>query len=318
MPQMPPKRSPNHALAVGEQLAAETLKRRKQAARTRKRALVALGPPSPPAATTRAKALRGSAALAPIRRAASAGIVIAEGDSWFDYPFHDVLKNLEDRYGYDVESVSHKGDTVEAMAYSSGQLDEFSRRVERVLRHGVRPKAILVSGGGNDIAGDEFAILLNHAMSANAGLNDDIVRGVIDQRLYDSYVTILCAITTICQRYLGESVPIIVHGYDYAVPDGRGFAGGFWFLPGPWLEPGFRRKGYPVAERAPIVRTLIDRFNKMLRGVSQIPRFKHVRYLDLRGTLDSGAKYKDSWANELHPTPKGFELVTAKFAALIR
>lgn len=300
---MPRKRSPNRALAVGRKQAEKVLKRRKQAGRTRAHALAA----------------RGGIALAPAAtaRPASAGVVIAEGDSWFDYPLHDVLKDLEDVYGYDVESVSHKGDRVEDMAYSDGQLDDFSRRVEKVLRGGVKPKAILVSGGGNDIAGDEFALLLNHAASASAGLNDAIVTGVIDQRLFDSYVTILNAITAVCQDRIGEAVPIIVHGYDYSVPDGRGFAGGFWLLPGPWLEPGFRRKGYPVSLRAPVVRTLIDRFNAMLGRVSSIGQFGHVKYLDLRGTLATGASYKDWWANELHPTAKGFAAVTDKFAALI-
>src|SRR6185436_4286109 len=102
-----------------------------------------------------------------------------EGDSWFDYPFHDVLSDLEDRYGYDVESVAHKGDTVEDMAFSGGQLDTFARRVEKVLRSGAKPRAILLSGGGNDVAGDEFAILLNHATSSLAGINESILTGVI-------------------------------------------------------------------------------------------------------------------------------------------
>jgi hypothetical protein len=47
----------------------------------------------------------------------SAGTLLAEGDSWFDYPLHDVLRLLEDDFGYDVESVAHKGDRVEEMAY---------------------------------------------------------------------------------------------------------------------------------------------------------------------------------------------------------
>jgi hypothetical protein len=311
---MPAKRSPARAMAVGERMAAETLKRRKQAARARKQALAAHRRP-----VVRSIAARGRSALAPDAtiQAASAGVVIAEGDSWFDYPLHDVLKDLEDLYGYDVESVAHKGDRVEDMAYAEGQLDEFSRRVEKVLRGGVKPKAILVSGGGNDIAGEELALLLNHASSANAGLNEDVVKGVIDQRLRDSYVTILGAITAICNSQIGEVVPILLHGYDYAVPDGRGFAGGWWLLPGPWLEPSFRRKGYAHAVRGPIVIELIDRFNAMLRGVSRIPEFEHVKYLDLRETLSTGPKYKEYWANELHPTAKGFALVTKRFAAAI-
>src|SRR5262245_50820329 len=41
---------------------------------------------------------------------ASSGVLIAEGDSWFDYPIHDVLRILEDDHLFDVESVAHKGD----------------------------------------------------------------------------------------------------------------------------------------------------------------------------------------------------------------
>lgn len=295
-------------------MANETIKRRRKAALTRKRALA-----KSPTLVTRsivstAKGVTAKAVVA----TASAGILIAEGDSWFDYPLHDVLSELEDFYGYDVESVAHKGDTVEDMAYVDGQLDAFARRVEKVLRTGVKPKAILLSGGGNDVAGDEFAILLNHAMSSRAGLNQSIVTGVIDERVHDAYITILNAITLVCKIQIGEAVPILIHGYDYPVPDGRGFLGGWGPLPGPWLEPGFRRKGYQAMKsRVPIVVELIDRFNAMLARVAGTAAFSHVRYVDLRRTLSTGVNYKDWWANELHPTRKGFKAMTAKFAAAV-
>jgi lysophospholipase L1-like esterase len=301
------------AVKIGRSMADETLRRRRKAAATRKRALAS-------SVTLETLSVipgpKGLIAKAPA--AASAGVVIAEGDSWFDYPFHDVLNDLEDSYGFDVESVAHKGDTVEDMAYAGGQLDEFARRVEKVLRTGVKPRAILLSGGGNDVAGEEFAILLNHATSGIAGLNESIVTGVIDERLHDAYATILSAITALCEKQIGETVPIIIHGYDYPVPDGRGFLGGWGPLPGPWLEPGFRRKGYgAMASRRSLVVTLIDRFNVMLQRVAGHAPFSHVRYLDLRKTLSGGPNYKDWWANELHPTAKGFEAVTAKFAAIL-
>src|SRR5499426_46663 len=85
-----------------------------------------------------------------------AGVLLAEGDSWFDYPWHDVLRMLEDEHGYDVESVAHKGDRVEDMAFAPGQLLDFSRRLEKLLQRGTVPRAVLLSGGGNDIAGTEF------------------------------------------------------------------------------------------------------------------------------------------------------------------
>jgi hypothetical protein len=64
------------------------------------------------------------------------------------------------------------------------------------------------------------------------------------------------------------------------------------------------------------VRTLINRFNAMLRDVGAAPEFAHVHYLDLRGTL-AASPYKNYWANELHPTGRGFSMVTARFARLI-
>jgi hypothetical protein len=71
-------------------------------------------------------------------------------------------------------------------------------------------------------------------------------------------------------------------------------------LPGPWLQPGLRDKGFedPTACRN-LVADLIDRFNVMLKKVAALPAFGHVRYLDLRGTLSNGATYKRWWANEL-------------------
>ena len=55
----------------------------------------------------------------------------------------------------------------------------------------------------------------------------------------------------------------------------------------------------------------------MLRDVAATAGFGHVRYLDLRGTLASGSAYKSWWANELHPTKRGFAAVADRFDAAI-
>ncbi len=265
------------------------------------------GPRGIPASTVRALGPREAA-----------GLLIAEGDSWFDYPMHDVLSMLEDEHGYDVESVAHKGDRVEDMAYSGGQFEEFARRLEKLLRQGRVPNAILISGGGNDIAGEEFGMLLNHAGSSLPAINRDIVRGLIDVRLRDAYAFLIGGLTEISRQYLNRPIPILTHGYDYAIPDGRGFLGGWGPLPGPWLRPGFYQKGHAdQVENAKVMRDLIDVFNEMLRQVSAAPQFPHVRHLDLRTTLAADQAYRRDWANELHPTERGFAAVTAKFAAAI-
>jgi lysophospholipase L1-like esterase len=300
------------ALAIGRSMATDVLALRDAALRRR-------------AAAIRRRATKAAVRkrvvspqrLAAVGGSARTGVLVAEGDSWFDYPWHDVLQMLDDRHGYDVESVAHKGDRVESMAYS-GQLLAFASLIEKLVRQGSVPDAILLSGGGNDVAGDEFAMLLDHAASPRPGLNDQVVSGVIDQRVRDAFVAILAAVTKVSRARTGSVIPIIVHGYDHPVPDGRGVLGGWGPLPGPWLRPGFHDKGFSDPQECiDMAAELIDRFNLMLQRVAGMPEFEHVRYLDLRGTLSNGSNYKTWWANELHPTERGFAAVADRFAAVI-
>jgi hypothetical protein len=298
------------ALASGKEAAKAVEAVRKVQRRRRARAVRAAPKRGPAARAVPA------AAAARLGLFTAVGTLIAEGDSWFDYPLNDVLSVLEDDHGYDVESVAHRGDRVEDMAFAPGQLLEFSRRLEKLLARGSVPRALLLSGGGNDIAGAEFGMLLNHAASPIAGLNEDVMTGVIDKRAKIAYTTIISAMSAISQQHLGRPLPILIHGYAFPVPDGRGFIGGFGPLPGPWLEPGFREKGFrDVRRNTAIMQTVIDRFNVMLQSVAAL--FAHVSFVDLRRTLRNDALYKRDWANELHPTPSGFRLVAAKFAAAL-
>jgi lysophospholipase L1-like esterase len=274
----------------------------------------------------RRAAARGAAAGRP-----RLGLLIAEGDSWFDYPFFDVLGCLEAR-GYEIESVAHKGDTLEDMAHEAAQVDKLTRAFEKVAARGGRPKAILLSGGGNDIAGDEFPLLLNHGASGLPRLNATVARGIIDERLRTAMASLIGVVTQLSQAHFGERVRVVVHGYDHAIPDGRGYLGGAWVLPGPWLEPGFRRKGYVPADakrraaalgtNAAVVRDLIDLHNAMLaRLVRDLASegLGHVRYVDLRGTLSGQLPraYRADWNDELHPTRAGFDRVAERIAKAI-
>lgn len=296
------------AIKNGEFRADRVFKARTEAVKSRAQAVAKLGAHPPDSKRKAGKA----ASIA----SGSAGVLVAEGDSWFDYPWTDILGVLSDRYAYDVESVAHRSDRIENMAYADGQLAQFSRVLEKLLRQGHPPKAILLSGGGNDVAGAEFGMLLNHALSPIAGFNASIISGLIDQRIFTAYVTIIAAVTKLCGNWLGRTVPILTHGYDYPVPDGRGFSFGPITLSGPWLEPGFREKGFEaLGDRKKKARYLIDRLNDMLLQIPAAPGFAHVSHVDLRKTLSTGpTDYKKYWDNELHPTAMGFELVAAKIA----
>lgn len=254
------------------------------------------------------------------------GYLIAEGDSWFAYPGMDVIGALEGqtlpgRAYYRVYSAASAGDTVESMAYHPGQRRTFLREYEKVRDAGMAAqlKAVLLSGGGNDIAGQEFSLLLNHARAAGTTtLDDAIVTAVID-RIGRSMETLIGVATHNADAVLGiKRIRIVIHGYADPVPDGRPYGIG-WFLPGPWLQPGFTVKGYPIvsdqdlAANATVMSTLIDRFNTRMRRIPEdLKGVANVRYVDVRKLLNNrvpDSAYKVDWSNELHPTNAAFKRV---------
>lgn len=246
-------------------------------------------------------------------------LLVAEGDSWFAYPFFDVLEALEKVYRYDVESVAHAGDTIESMAYDRRQLAGLARRLEKLHAAGRKPAAILLSAGGNDVAGPALSALLNYRGAPAPGPSEAIVAGLIGDRLRLALVTLLSMITEMHRVKYDEPPRVLVHGYDYPVPDGRGYASGFWILPGPWLEPQFRARGYDsLVECTGYMRTLIDRFNEAVESAAA--GFTNVDYVNLRGALSAdlaGDRYRSLWANELHPTVAGFKALAARFHAAL-
>src|SRR5687767_7786350 len=129
--------------AAGGRSAAASAVRRRAAVRRARRAR--------PVVARRAARRASPAIPARTRRALTtiprAGILVAEGDSWFDYPLNDILSMLEDEHGFEVDAVAHRGDTVEDMAYGVGQFDDFIRLLEKILKRGDVPDAILLSGG---------------------------------------------------------------------------------------------------------------------------------------------------------------------------
>jgi len=309
----------------------EILQRRKAAVETRAAALAEHPQPlTLKTQLTRGITLEDDVAATPHVNTSTlqtVGYLLAIGDSWFDYPVRDVLTNLDDHFAYNIESAAHKGDAIETMVSHVGQLDKFTRNLDKIISLGFVPKAVLLSGGGNDIAGTHFDLFVNNIDLKLDALNEQVVAGVVDTRLANAYRLMFLSINGLCQARLGRTIPILIHGYDHPVPDGRGFLGGWGPLPWPWLKPGFDQKLYPnVPENVALMTALIDRFNAMLQRVAQEPTAGDVRYVDIRGTLSNAqANYQQFWANELHPTggnpidlkANGFLLVAQRFAAVL-
>lgn len=249
--------------------------------------------------------------------------LLAQGDSWFDYlPGKDLIDYLRDRHGHSIENIGVGGSTLNDIVYGPvpknwlgiPQSDDVSRIAELIhLIEKIRPQAILLSGGGNDIAGQEFFSLINNALSSLENPNREVIHGVLFETFKKAYEDLIGTIKAKAGK-MGITLPIFVHGYDYPWPDGRGVT--IFNLVGPWFDDTFNKKNFPYTKnnkaqlkmRFEIVKVFIDEFNDMLKNMAASDP-ETVHYVNLRNTLVG----ENDWANELHPTNDGFLALSDKF-----
>ncbi|MBJ7309010.1 SGNH/GDSL hydrolase family protein [Rugamonas sp. CCM 8940] len=238
--------------------------------------------------------------------------LIAQGDSWFDYPLpvfahSDVIAHLKAMpLSPSILSLAHYGEAAEDMLGVT--------KLHRLLAQlnagddGSQYDAILFSGGGNDLAGDQFRLWIADSAVVHKdpalGLQSarvDAVLGIVKA----AYQDLILARDKIAQAH-NRSIPIFVHSYDFALPSGVGVC-----TVGPWLKPSLDDRGWDRETGPGIVKQLLTRFAELLDELQgQHADFIHVK---TQGTLSAG-----QWANELHPTPDGFAAISAKFVAALR
>jgi len=222
--------------------------------------------------------------------------IVAEGDSWFDYlPGTDLIDCLRKHHGYYINNFSKAGDTLENMIYGTGYNKTFQRTVpsiDKVLRKvgQLRPKVFLFSGGGNDIAGDEFASYINHKDSTLPILRTAYIDNMVNVVFKKYFEDLINKIND-----ASPSTHILTHGYGHTLATGKGV--GFLGLnfAGPWLKPALAMKGiFNLNDQLTAVKTMIDSYNEMLNTLDKL--YNKFHYVDLRPSIDP---YKD-WENELH------------------
>jgi hypothetical protein len=151
-------------------------------------------------------------------------VMLAHGDSWFDYPLSgndlsflhaDVITQLGGMGNIPpiILNVSHYGDaTTDELSWPKQQrMIEQLQDASNWMETG-KPDAILFSGGGNDIAGDQFCIFLDYATGGANGLNGGRFKkalGMVEASYLDLFA--------FRDRY-APNVPIFGHCYDFPIP----------------------------------------------------------------------------------------------------
>lgn len=230
--------------------------------------------------------------------------ILAIGDSWFWYPFPggSLINNLGPLVQPKGHVIFAKGmNGAEAFDYVDGK---YARSVREALRlYGSGLDAVFISGGGNDFAGfNDLRPLLKddcsdetEAAGCFAGGTSGL-KGFLDN--IDMYYRKLIGVV-----YTRTSLDclIVMHTYDYAVPNGKGVAGGAG-----WLQPALIDAKVPRILHQECVQYLLDGFHNILAKICKSDP-AHLIVVDSRGTLT-----RNDWANELHPTADGFAKIADK------
>lgn len=241
--------------------------------------------------------------------------VLAIGDSWFWYPRNNLLDALA-RHPQLKQGYQHMVRLGENGALLSEYIDRpnfpgrLSRRLKDLLRRDPMQyiAAFAVSGAGNDAV--KYSLALKADCTGETTPEACISAAGMDGLIGDLAADMNLLLHDVLSAFeVQHRQPLVfLHGYDYCVPDARGFALAM-VSNGPWLAPAMdTRKVPPDLElRKGIMRILINRLNVAFAAYARTA--SGVYFIDSRGTLDSGAGYQSDWDNELHPTRAGFDRI---------
>ncbi|MFZ4700298.1 MAG: hypothetical protein ACOYMG_09615 [Candidatus Methylumidiphilus sp.] len=255
----------------------------------------------------KARGAKGIAAKAAAAKTFTPLQVVAEGDSWFDYPVPffggGIIKRLEDRLGVPILNLAEAGDEVRFMLGVKQR-----RRLIETLKHGCPAggswDVLLFSGGGNDIVDNPMALWLCDWVAGALPENQ------INSPRYNAALQLIRAgyeDLISLRDSLSSTTHLIFHAYDFAIPDGRGVC-----HLGPWMKPAFDLHGYPdLNSRFIVVKEMLKQFASMLSNL-QAMYPSSVTFINGQGTLP--IMNVDAWHNELHPKSDGFD----KFADLFQ
>ncbi len=239
-------------------------------------------------------------------------VMLSQGDSWFDYPLSgnsvsltstDIIAQLTSMGAINpvILNTAHFGDATTVEMSLPKQERMIAALQEPSNWVNGKPDAILFSGGGDDIAGDQFCIYLNYAGPGSTGINAARFQGVLDS-VQASYEDLF-----VFRDKYAPGVPIFAHCYDNPIPNGT-----HPVCAGPWLKPSLDYCGWNVTQGTTILAQAISDFKAMLVALAKVPA-NNFTLVDTQTVL-----VPTDWANELHPYPAGFQKLAAQYVDALR
>lgn len=244
-------------------------------------------------------------------------VMLAEGDSWFEYPFaDDIVMHLSRRYK--IYPLARAGDTLAAV--------EGANDIDTALSE-VTPDFVLLSAGGNDIV-DRLSQYVHRFSLARRRTGKAYVKWTE----FGNDVDFLAQrLERVCRKLVDKGIDVIVSGYDYPNPRVPQTQGAQWI--GPVLSTDCNIHDIPLWHW--ITQAMIDEYDRRLRVFAEAfnaatqaaapsattkGEFVFVSQIDAvyGGTYDPriGGPHA-SWTDEMHPTSAGFGRAADRVAAAI-
>ncbi len=268
-------------------------------------------------------------------------MIVAEGDSWFEFLFFikDIIDHLSE--SYKIYSLAYGGDWLTNIVYEGRYVEKLSV---------FNPDVFLVSGGGNDLVGsDRLGIMVTAKDTCKPAYEDrtkilgcvkelypeadnTLTQKDLDdflaaqkhiQPAFYSFIHIMklqymLVFNGIHRKY--PEMKIITQAYDYAIPSPK-FHGFFISVhrfvnrllgTGKWLYLPLMINGItdPILQRQ-LIRFMIFQFNLMFAEIALSN--KNVFHIDCRGV----AQQDSDWYDELHLKSRKFKVISNAYTECI-
>lgn len=233
---------------------------------------------------------------------------LALGDSWFWHGDQTLLHELVNHPG-----IAPGHGAIRLLGFNGARLNEYvgdgilAGVIRMHLEPGFQFSEFYLGGFANEAFEHRLALLddCRHTHAPETCLSPERL-DLLLYHIHEGLSGIIRAVRWAYRKTTWQQ-PIFLNGYDYPIPDGRGFVrahGG----PVKAIMDDARIDPEPDFRRA-IMKLLIDAINDEVLAGFHSP-LERVFHIDSRGTLASSAPgYLDDWDNEIYPSAQGFRKI---------